>query len=298
MSTCFGSYFSSSVCLTEEPKTIEIFTREMNEYIIFCQKQGFYTIAENTLKKSISHIEKYLSNSNMNYINTLANLANIKLTTHDFSSAVSILEPIIEISEKKTDKDYAFEDAYASVLNSLAYCNKQLVSMEEAEKLYLKVLSIRKKYEEIDKKSYLVILNNLGGLYTEKKAHATAFFYLEKAKSVFDELKNEDKDPLYYANIISHLGLIHLDNKKYKEAIKLFDQALDIREFYLNERHIDCASSLSNLTKVHIMMGEFKGALTYCKKVITILEDKLPLYELEAKEMIDTHELLIEILKE
>ena len=293
-----ASYFASSVCLTEEPKTLEIFTRKMNEFIIFCQKQGFYTIAENTLEKSISHIEKHLSNSNMNYINTLANLANIKLTTHDFSSAVSILEPIIEISEKKIDKGYAFEDAYASVLNSLAYGNKQLVNMEEAEKLYLKVLSIRKKYEDIDKKSYLIILNNLGGLYTEKKAHTTAILYLEKAKSVFNELKNEDKDPLYYANIISHLGLMYLDNKKYKEAIKLFDQALDIREFYLNERHIDCASSLSNLTKVHIMMRNFKEALTYCKRVITILEDKLPPDAIEIKEMKDTREILIKVLEE
>ncbi len=40
----------------------------------------------------------------MNYINTLANLANIRLVTCDFSSALSILEPIIEISEKKLIK--------------------------------------------------------------------------------------------------------------------------------------------------------------------------------------------------
>ncbi|WP_259365077.1 tetratricopeptide repeat protein [Psychrobacter sp. GP33] len=293
-----ASYFASSVCLTEEPKTLEIFTRKMNEFIIFCQKQGFYTIAENTLKKSMSHIEKYLSNSNMNYINTLANLANIKLITHDFISAVSILEPIIGISEKKIDKGYAFEDAYASVLNSLAYGNKQLENMEEAEKLYLKVLSIRKKYEEIDKKSYLVILNNLGGFYTEKKAHTTAVLYLEKAKSVFMQLSNEDKDPLYYANIITHLGLIYLDNEKYREAIKLFSQALDIREYHLIEGHLECAGSLSNLTKGYIMMGEFKKALIHCKQVINILKDNLSPDASEIKEMIDTHELLIERLKE
>jgi len=91
---------------------------------------------------------------------------------------------------------------------------------------------------------------------------------------------------------------MYLDNKKYKEAIKLFDQALDIREFYLNERHIDCASSLSNLTKVHIMMRNFKEALTYCKRVITILEDKLPPDAIEIKEMKDTREILIKVLEE
>lgn len=69
----------------------------------------------------------------------------------------------------------------------------------------------------------------------------------------------------------SHIAIIR-DQRKYKEAANLLNEALAIRERTLGENHQAVAATLNNLAVLYGKRGKFKEAEPLCKRALEIRE--------------------------
>ena len=83
-----------------------------------------------------------------------------------------------------------------------------------------------------------------------------------------------DKDPRR-AISLNQLGLVALEQEKYKEAQDYFDNALAIREKALGKEHPDTAQTLDNLAAVYDAQGNSKDAEAAARRSLQIKEKVL-----------------------
>ena len=73
---------------------------------------------------------------------------------------------------------------------------------------------------------------------------------------------------------ILHLSLSHSyfprEQGKLKDATKLLQETLEIREVVFGPDHAAVASTLNNLSVLHGKTGDFKAAEPYCRKALEI----------------------------
>lgn len=67
----------------------------------------------------------------------------------------------------------------------------------------------------------------------------------------------------------------HRDQNKYKEAANLLNDALQIREKTLGEKHPAVAATLNNLAVLYGKRGKYKDAEPLCKRALEIRENVL-----------------------
>uniref|UniRef100_A0A914D8K7 Kinesin light chain n=1 Tax=Acrobeloides nanus TaxID=290746 RepID=A0A914D8K7_9BILA len=74
------------------------------------------------------------------------------------------------------------------------------------------------------------------------------------------------------ATMLNILALVYRDQKKYKEATNLLNEALAIREKCLGEDHPTVAATLNNLAVLYGKRGQYKEAEPLCKRALEIRE--------------------------
>jgi tetratricopeptide (TPR) repeat protein len=97
-----------------------------------------------------------------------------------------------------------------------------------------------------------------------------------KAEEVYQVLLKRTTDESEKAAIYHQLASANYDQGEYQEAVKLYEQVLEIYRKTLPPHHLSLAASYNNIGMVYDSMGDYSKALSYYLKGLEISEKTLP----------------------
>lgn len=162
-------------------------------------------------------------------------------------------------------------------LNEIGYIYMNTDKVEEGIEYTKRALEIY--IAELGEKNsnVVVILNNIAFGYSKLDNVKMQKEYYLKALEILNSIDNNKRT---VAVIEGNLGVLYEREKKYFEALKHQEKALDIRQELYGDIHPDVALSLKEISSVFIELGRFEDAernilqaLEICKKVFA--EDNL-----------------------
>lgn len=108
-----------------------------------------------------------------------------------------------------------------------------------------------------------VILNNIGGLYREKKELENALISFEKALNINKDINDKEGQTVNYNNI----AIIYTDLKSYDEAVENYEQAMDLQQELGNKEY---EAAISWNLGLLLSKEDFQSAIPYFKKAIDL----------------------------
>ena len=135
---------------------------------------------------------------------------------------------------------------------------------DRAVKVYLKTLknlnerSTRKGHELVQ------VVDRLTRIYYKQGKFADAEQIIRKElkmrESMYDRLDDTDPDKLQLAFLLGDLALVHSGQERLIESEALYRTALKIIQRNLTEHHYDYIVTLSELARIHKLMGKYADA--------------------------------------
>lgn len=75
------------------------------------------------------------------------------------------------------------------------------------------------------------------------------------------------------ATLLNILAVIYREQGRFKEAIRVLQETLEIRENVFGPAHAAVASTLNNLSVLHGKCGDFKTAEPFCQRALEIRQE-------------------------
>jgi len=194
---------------------------------------------------------------------TLENIARVYTQKGQFDEAIAALDEALSL------KQQLFNPLLEAItLNEMGNLYLQKGNIAEALRRYLMSLRIRENAGSSDDiaQSY----TNIGLTYRKLGLTRNATSYLEKAR----ELILESNDPSGAAYILVNLGNLYIDQKYFDKALRVFQEALAMREKTGDETSI--ARTLRNIAQAQVRIGQIdraRNSLTQALKISKRLND-------------------------
>ena len=136
--------------------------------------------------------------------------------------------------------------------------------------LFLLIIPFFNFAQDLSKNSYQELFN-LSMEEFKKGTHINAKPYLEEAQS---RAKSEygEQDTIF-ATFTGYLGLMHSKLGEYPQALKFYQQALDIYEKVHGKGHYKYIRGLSNLANLYTSTGKYEKAKTLFKESIQLCKN-------------------------
>ena len=84
-----------------------------------------------------------------------------------------------------------------------------------------------------------------------------------------------DDDHPKYVESLHNLAILYKSRGRYREALPLFQQVLEIYSESLGTNHIQYATALNNLANLYESMGRYKDALSFYQRTLEIVSEHL-----------------------
>ncbi len=224
-----------------------------NSYNLFNQK-----VKESTEKEK-------LEKSEMHYIQ-----ARIFLHIKQFDSTFCYLEKGFALVNELNAEYNSYNLLIAKYYQTFGTTNYFKGDNDNALKYYLKSLDIRQKVLEKGHFDVLMSYNNIAYTYIAKKDYEKAKQYL------WHIIKNcSEETRLWEASTYNKLGVVYQYTQEYDNAIKYYNNALDIFIKKKGENSSDAAQVLNNLGKVYSVLKDYDKALEKINKSIAIRKELL-----------------------
>ena len=139
--------------------------------------------------------------------------------------------------------------------------------------------------ECLDVENLLFLYAHLGKFYEVQGLYHEALTYRVKYHNLVEN--NFGIEHLFFATALSGLAGIKLFFAEYREAEKLYQQALEIRETELGAEHSDVIDILHDLALVYQCQEKYEDAEKKYVSIISIYENKQEKEHLEEKEYLD-----------
>lgn len=253
--------------------------REMNFQIGICSSLGELGVFYSDMGNNVKAMEYYIASLRLaektgvrSQIKTnLCNIASLHYTLGDNKLALLYYNKSLKLSEQDGDK--------MMVANN--YSNIANIYIDNGD--FLKALDYSFLAGEIydslnDRGHYAAILINIGCIYQiqsdsagksdnfelRKEKSAKALHYFIKALEITDEIGSE----YYKMNVLGNIGAIYINEKKFSEAEKYLQQAIDL-SIKLNSP-VDIMENYRRFTKLYKDSGQPQEALDYYEKYTSI----------------------------
>lgn len=221
--------------------------------------------------------KKILGDDQLDYANSLANVASLYLAMGDYAKALPLYQQALEIDKKALNEEHP---EYATSLNNIAELYRAMGDYSKALPLSGQALGIRKKALGEDHPDYANSLNNLAGLYQEMGDYNKALMLSQMARVIIKKTLGEEHPE--YARSLNNIAELHRAIGDYAKALPLYLKASEIWKNTQGEMHPDYASSLDNLAGLYQGMGDYSKSLPLFQKAMGIrkaaLGDGHPLY--------------------
>jgi tetratricopeptide (TPR) repeat protein len=195
---------------------------------------------------------------------TLINLSTVQLLIEDLDVAQLNLIRALSIA-----KEFSEDNAVSlSAMHNLATLFTQRGNFDEAEKIYLRLIDIRRNNKGDNSISYARVLNNLAVLYKKQCKYELAYPYLLEALNIWENSKSTDYSNFAKAyhnqgELLKAKGKYSLAIASFKRGINLLNNSID--GFY--EQYIEQSFALINLYAKLNMDIEVSNLLKIINKV-------------------------------
>lgn len=142
--------------------------------------------------------------------------------------------------------------------------------IDEALPLAERTLALREQSLPASDPLLADALSNLGALYQAKKSYDKAEDFYKRALSVYESAGK----PNSVNGVLDSLSLLRLARGDFSKAQSYAERALESKEKQLGADHIEVATTLTILIKIHEAQDDEKRAKPQYLRVISILEKK------------------------
>lgn len=199
-------------------------------------------LAEKYLLEAVEVRKEVLGNKNLDYVNSLNNLANLYREMGNYAAALTLYKEALAIRKEVLGEKHP---DYALSLNNLAVSCHQMGNYAAALPLYKEALAINKEVLGEKHPEYASSLNNLAVLYLNMGNYAAALPLYKEALAIYKEVLGDRHHD--YAGFLNNLANLYKDMGNYTAALSLHKEALAICKEVLGEKHPNYAGSLHNL---------------------------------------------------
>ena len=177
-------------------------------------------------KKSIEYLELSFDLFNEigdknSQVNVLSLLGTCRGFLGDFTKSLEFLFRSLKLSKELND-----DENTAKILNNLGNCYYSMDDLDSAKKYFLEALSLKEKANDL--RSLSSGYTNLALIYSQQKDLELAEKYIQKSIRIKENFTDNYKDETSLAFTKNILGLIKKQSKEYTEALKHFDEVLNI----------------------------------------------------------------------
>ena len=220
-------------------------------------KERQSVLVDNKSSSDISYA-KVLFGLGRSYKGTLKN--NVKAKVH--------LEDALIILKSIPNSDVLSKE---EVLMELVPVYISLSDEKKAKKAVTELLDFVQIQNGENSQDYSSTLTTIANIYRSKGLLDEAYIYQKQGLSLFDMLKEEDKDYYEYALSQYILALIEKGRSNYRESIKLMEQSYKTLLELDDEKHNGVrAIVLGNIGLNYDRIGDYQNALDYCEKALSI----------------------------
>lgn len=273
---------------------------------------GLYSKAKPLLKGSAEIRREKLGENDLDYAESLFNLADLVATEGDLGSAEKMYTESLAIKEKNlgpTDPalskilanlgwvyyaraEYdkaepicrrAVETAenterpdpmdLANAVNNLAMVYRARDELDKAEPLYLRTVEIVRKAFGDDHPSVATAMSNLAVLYESRENHQKAEAMYLQALAIQEKIYGQDHIEL--ATTVNNLARLYAARKDFEDADRLFARALAIHKKFYGEGHYETAILMTNIAAARLDEGKYREAEENFRKAIAIFDKSL-----------------------
>ncbi len=199
-------------------------------------------------------------NDSLQLAKMYSNIGVINDVIGKYSVAIDNYQQSLKIYEYLNNKQ-----GKESVLNNMGIVYEEMNMPDKALDLYFQALKLKK--ERGDQKSIAGTYNNIAIIYGSVfKNNDSAYYYYNKAMSIYQEIGDERDAGLIYSN----LGLIHLRKGEPVKAKEFFKKALTIFKKTEDPKNIGYAEYYLGLTSHN--ESKYTQALNYYKQAERLSE--------------------------
>jgi len=212
-----------------------------------------------------SHYNTYLNDydKELSYWNK-SRIAEAYISLYEHDKTDSIYNYLIDNYSKVKD---TIDDDY---LNSkLAFLESEFYNYDKVKELTNNVLIELNYYNKITP-SDLVIHNNLANANTQLNSVLSDSLY---KVTINVSKKNKKENSLPFSNALNGLGVLVLNNGKYKKADSLFNQSLIIEDKLFNKQTVNKLITLTNLLESKANQRQAKLFNQYYNNTIEIISE-------------------------
>jgi CHAT domain-containing protein len=141
-------------------------------------------------------------------------------------------------------------------------------SYTEAEPLYKRALTIKKKAFGSEHPNIAISLNNLAGLYYSMGSYAKTEPLFQQALMIREKILGSEHP--YVAQSLNNLALLYETMGSYAKAESLYQRALKIYEAKLGPDHPDVAQSLNNMMVLWSAQGNLDKIISVSKRLLRL----------------------------
>jgi tetratricopeptide (TPR) repeat protein len=229
-------------------------------------KQGKTVGADKDAQRALEMYEQAAPEKTADMGKGLNALGLLRQGQKKYPEAAGLYQKAIAVEEKAHGANHP---AIAQLLANQASCLEAQGRYQEAEPLLKRAHEIRAQKEEMNLVS---LLQQMGHFYHAWGKDGLAEEYLKRSLDIAE--KHPGKGKLELATCQASLGKLFFEQKKYKRAASLFEDALAIRQKAQGELsaplQLDLASVANNLGAVYLAQSEFDKAEPLFKRALTI----------------------------
>lgn len=194
-----------------------------------------------------------------NVIYSLESIASSYFAMNEYQKAIDYYLRVIDISRKNNNLELD------NSLNQLGNIYSLLDQYDKARAFYVQSMEIAVKTNNQISKAFA--LNNIGLIAFYQDKNLEAIDYYNQALKIFKE--NEKSGYIFMqANVLMRLGLAYQNLEKYQEAIKFFNQTIELSRKEKNVKKE--GESLLNLGNIYFSQMQYPKAIEMYEKSLQI----------------------------
>ena len=240
-------------------KNTEVMKGAMN-LGVYLMYLGRYDEAIDIQLQTVNNAKKVIEENNV-----LASMYNTIALTYIYAGAYKDAEAYLTKAISIKKELHSKDESLIKIYNHRAFLYQELGNGMKALKYYKKAIDIASEIGLKDKKTLMATYSNMASVYVDINNSKKALTYYEKALSY---ASTEHANSAY---IYSGLGSLYLLEGKNSKSLGSFQNAIRLKKKYLGVNHPSFATTYLKISTLYLQMKEYKNALKYEKKAMSIL---------------------------